>query len=193
MSPEAEHAISKAMLAAQKNSRGYACFFEWAADRAIEEQGVAAYLAATLDLTGAPSFSEIAIRGRGNDPPDLEALDANGQRVAIEVTELVDGKSIQAFKAGRHYDWAAWDKVKFLESITHLLNEKNARFQKLKGGPYNGGYVVLVFTAEPDLQRSKVESYLAGHTFHGINAVHRAILLLSYDPSIGRCPYFELI
>jgi len=193
MSPEDEYAIAKAMRAARDKSRGYAGFFEWSTDRDLEEQGVAGHLAAALDAKGAPSFSEIAIRGRGNDPPDLEAIDVNGKRVAIEVTELVDGKSIQAFKMGRHYDWAEWDRVKFLESITHLLKEKNSRFPKLKGGPYDGGYVIVVFTDEPELQRSKVESYLASHTFQGLTSVHRAILLLSYDPSIGQCPYFELV
>ncbi len=193
MSPEDEHAIAEAMRAARDRSRGYASFFEWATDRDLEEQSVAGHLAASLAANGAPSFSEIAIRGRGNDPPDLEAIDANGNRVAIEVTELVDGKSIQAFKAGRHYDWAEWDQVKFLESITGLLKEKNARFPKLKGGPYAGGYVVLVFTDEPELQRSTVEAYLSEHKFEGLNHVHRAILLLSYDPATRQCPYFELI
>ena len=124
MLPKDEYAIAEAMRAAQKKSRGYAGFFEWSTDRDLEEQGVAGHLAAALEANGAPSFSEIAIRGRGNDPPDLEAIDVNGKRVAIEVTELVDGKSIQAFKMGRHYDWAEWDQVKFLESITHLLKEK---------------------------------------------------------------------
>lgn len=193
MSPEDEHAIAEAMRAAREKSRGYAGFFEWSTDRDLEEQGVAGHLAEALDANGAPSFSEIAIRGRGHDPPDLEAIDASGKRVAIEVTELVDGKSIQAFKAGRHFDWAKWDQVKFLISITHLLKEKSARFPKLKGGPYDGGYVVLVFTDEPELQRSTAERYLAGHTFQGLGSVNRAILLLSYDPSIGQCPYFELI
>lgn len=193
MSPEDEYAIAEAMKAAREKSRGYAGFFEWATDRDLEEQAVAGHLAASLSANGAPSFSEISARGRGNDPPDLEASDASGKKVAIEVTELVDGRSIQAFKAGRHYDWAEWDRVKFLESIARLLKEKNARFPKLKGGPYDGGYVVLVFTDEPELQRSMVEAYLAEHTFQGLNHLHRAILLLSYDPATRQCPYFELI
>lgn len=193
MSPENEKAIARAMRAARDKTRGYASFFEWPTNRDLEEQIIAGHLAAALNAKGASSFSEIAIRGRGNDPPDLEAIDDNGKRVAIEVTELVDGRAIQAFKAGRQYDWAEWDQVKFLECLSRLLNEKNTRFPKLKGGPYEGGYVVLVFTDEPELQRSKVESYLIGQTFRGMSYVSRAILLLSYDPSIEQCPYFELL
>ncbi len=193
MSPEEEHAIAEAMRAAREKARGYADFFGWATNRDLEEQAIAGHLATTLKASGVPFFSEIKIRGRGNDPPDLEAIDSNGKRVAIEVTELVDGKAIQAYKAGRHYDWAEWTKPKFLASLTSLLEAKNARFLKLKDGPYSGGYIVLVFTDELELQNSTVETFLTSHTFLGLNYVHRAILLLSYDPNIGRCPYFELL
>jgi hypothetical protein len=193
MSPEDEHAIAKAMRAARERARGYADFFGWATDRDLEEQAVAGHLAASLNANGALSFSEIKIRGRGNDPPDLEAMDSSGNRVAIEVTELVDGEAIKAYKAGRHCDWAEWNKPKFLASLTSLLEAKNARFPKLKDGPYSGGYVVLVFTDEPELQHYAINGFLTGHTFLGLNHVHRAILLLSYDPTLGQCPYFELI
>lgn len=124
MSPEDDEIIAEALRAARDRSRGYASFFEWPIDRDLEEQGGAGYLAASLDANGAPSFSEIAIRGRGNDPPDLEAIDSCGKRVAIEITELVDGKSIQAFKAGQHYDWTQWYQGKFLNSLANLLEEK---------------------------------------------------------------------
>lgn len=74
-----------------------------------------------------------------------------------------------------------------------LLEAKNARFPKLKDGPCPGGYMVLVFTDEPELQRATVERFLAEHTFPPLPNVNRAILLLSYDPGLGRCPYFELV
>ncbi|MDP3761041.1 MAG: hypothetical protein Q8R01_11060 [Ramlibacter sp.] len=193
MSPEDEAAIYQAMRAAREAARGYADFFGWATDRDLEEQNVTGLLAESLHAAGALFFAKIKRRGRGNDPPDLEALDTAGERVAIEVTELVDGRAIQAFKAGRPYDWAEWDKVKFLSSVSGLLKAKNVRFPKLKDGPYPGGYIVLTFTDEPELSRSTVESYLSGHVFTGCENVKRAFLLLSYDPAVGRCPYFELV
>jgi hypothetical protein len=193
MSSEDEHAIAEAMRAAREKARGYADFFGWAINRDIEEQAVAGHLVASLRASGVPSFFEIKIRGRGNDPPDLEAVDPDGKRVAIEVTELVDSEAIKAYKEGRHYDWAEWNQSKFLASLTSLLEAKNARFPKLKESPYSGGYVVLIFTDEPELRYSTVKTFLAGHAFQGLNHVHRAFLLLSYDPSIGWCPYFELV
>ncbi len=47
-------------------------------------------------------------------------------------------------------------------------------------------------TDEPTLSRSVVQGYLDGHRFPTPKHVSRALLLLSYDPSVQRCPYFEL-
>lgn len=193
MSPEGEREIYEAMRAAREAARGYADFFGWAPDRDLEEQSIVGHLAESLEATDVAGFTEIKRRGRGNDPPDVEAVDGDGRRLAIEVTELVDGNAIKAFKAGRHYDWAEWTQTKFLSSLMSLLEAKNARFPKLKDGPYPGGYMVLVFTDEPELQRATVERFLAEHTFPPLPNVNRAILLLSYDPGLGRCPYFELV
>ena len=149
-------------------------------------------LAESMEADASLFFSSIAIRGRGNDPPDLEALDSTGHRIGFEITELIDGEAIQAFKNGRPYDSAEWDIEKFLTTLGALLSAKNDRFHKLKGGPYPGGYVVIVFTDEPELPRTTVETFLSGHLFSGLSNIDRAFLLLSYDPAVQRCPYFEL-
>lgn len=193
MSPEDERAIADALRAARAKARGYADFFGWAPDRDLEERSVAGYLAHSLEAAGAPFFSNIKIRGRGNDPPDLEALDHDGNRLAIEVTELVDGQAIKAHKAGQPYYSAEWRRTKFLSFLTSLLVAKNAKFSNLKDGPYPGGYLVIAFTDEPELQRETVESFLEGHRFLGLDNVQRAILLLSYDPRLNLCPHFELL
>jgi hypothetical protein len=62
----------------------------------------------------------------------------------------------------------------------------------LKEPPYSGGYVIVMHTDEPTLSRSVVQGYLDGHRFPTPKHVSRALLLLSYDPSVQRCPYFEL-
>lgn len=193
MSPEDERAIADALRTARAKARGYADFFGWALDRDLEEQSVAGHLAHSLEADGSLFFSSIKIRGRGSDPPDLEAIDHEGKRLAIEVTELVDGKAIEAHKAGCPYYWAEWERTKFLSSLTSLLVAKNARFSKLKDGPYPGGYLVIIFSDEPELQRHTVKDFLKGYTFSGLDNVQRAILLLSYDPSLNRCPHFELV
>jgi hypothetical protein len=72
------------------------------------------------------------------------------------------------------------------------LQSKNARFTELKDPSYDGGYLVIVFTDEPDLSAPVVERYLRGQSFTGTRLITRAFFLISYDPRLDRCPYFEL-
>ena len=192
MTTDDEAKILVLIQAAQANSRGYADFFGWATDRDLEEWGVISALAESLHADGVSFFSEVKARGRPNDPPDCEALSPNGSRIAIEVTELLDGEAIRAFKEGRIYDWAEWSKDKFLSVLAERVAAKDQRFPDLKEPPYDGGYIVVVHTDEPELSRPTVEGFLNGHRLARPTYIARAFLILSYDPTIGRYPYFEL-
>jgi hypothetical protein len=192
MTPEDELEIVQLMRKARLESRGYASFFGWSIDRDQEELGAAKALAESLHLDGKLFFHDLKLRGRGNDPPDLEALSLLGERVALELTELVDGAAIQAYKAGRVRDWAKWDRKKFIDLVSSLLANKAKRFSKLKDPPYPGGYVIVIFTDEPELTKQTVENYLEGHTFSKSSDVSGSYLVLSYDPTLGHCPYFDL-
>ena len=192
MTSEEEKEILHLMREARNKARGYADFFGWGSDRDIEEWGVVTSLAESLESDGKNIFSSLKRRGRPNDPPDCEARDNDDNRIAIEVTELVDGKAIQAYKAGAVYEWADWDKNKFITSLELLLSRKDSRFPELKEPPYDGGYFVVIFTDEPMLDRSTVESYLQGHNFKKPEYLTKAFLLMSYDPGVEKCPHYEL-
>lgn len=187
-----DNEIFSLMRAAQAKARGYADFFGWPTDRDIEEWGVVSSLAESLEVDDALFFSDLKRRGRPNDPPDCEAQNPHGERIAIEVTELVDGDAIRAFKEGRVYEWAEWTKEKFLAVLAERITGKNDRFPKLKEPPYHGGYVVIVHTDEPTLPRATVEAFLVNHQLVKPSHVDRVFLVLSYDQTIGRYPYFEL-
>lgn len=184
--------VVRLMREARKRDRGYASFFGWQIDRDLEELGALRALADSLEAHNALFFDQIRIRGRGSDPPDLEALDAERRRVAFELTELVDGSAIKSYKAGNKYDWAEWTREKFLEATGRLLAAKADKLPVLKDGPYPGGYVVVIFSDEPELRHSVVEKFLEGHAFTGLAGIDRAFLVLSYDPALERCPYFDL-
>lgn len=141
---------------------------------------------------GKSFFDEIKRRGRGSDPPDCEAVDSQGNRIAIEATELVCPEAIQAYKEGRICDWADWPKDRFIAALAHRIATKGARYEKLKDGPYDGGYIILIYTDEPMLTMETVRGFLDGHVFGKPWGVTRAFLLLSYHPRIQMCPYFEL-
>lgn len=192
MSPEEKAQIAQAMRAARDKARGYADFFGWATDRDLEEWGVLTSLFESMEKDGALPYANLRIRGRGNDPPDCEGLNAEHQRVAIEVTELVDERAIKEFKAGTIYDSAEWNRENFLSMLSALLKKKDARFPNLKEPPYEGGYAVVVFTDEPGLPARDVLAYLEDHVFSGLKYITEALFLVSYDPCVNRCPYFRL-
>jgi hypothetical protein len=177
------------MREASDRARGYADFFEYQPDRAMGEVGVVESLEEVLENAGAGFFSSLQSRGRGNDPPDCEALNAAGQRIAIEVTELVSAGAIRASKAKGALLWQEWDRPTFLSSLANALIAKDSKHAKLKGGPYPGGYVVVLHTDELLLSREFVQAALEGSAI-SVQHISRAFLLLSYRS--GRYPYFEL-
>jgi hypothetical protein len=184
--------IGQAMREAIRRRRGYADFFGWSSNRDREEERVLALLAESLQKDEALFFGKIRPRGRGNDPPDLEAPDRNERRIAFEIAELVDGEAIKAFKSTKLDEPAEWTERGFLDSLGRLLQRKNDKFTQLKDPPYDGGYVVVLFSDEPDLSAPVVERYLRGQSFTGTRLITRAFFLISYDPRLDRCPYFEL-
>lgn len=192
MTSDDEKEIVALMRAARAKSRGHADFFGWATDRDLEEWGVIAALAEALAAQGQLFFDDLARRGRGNDPPDCEAVDSEGRRIAIEVTELVDARAIHAYKRGLPYEWSDWPQQMFISSLAGLIAKKGERHAVLKGGPYDGGYVVVVFTDEPLLPIETVRTYLGNHAFVRPDGMTRAFLVLSYDPRMQSYPYVEL-
>ena len=192
MTSEEEKEILRLMREARNKARGYADYFGWGSDRDIEEWGVVKNLIESLESEGKNIYHSLTMRGRLNDPPDCEARDYDNNRIAIEVTELVDGKAIQAYNAGAVYEGADWDKNKFLTNLELLLSRKDLRFPELKEPPYDGGYFVVIFTDEPMLDRLAVETYLQGHNFQKPKYLTKAFLIVSYDPGVEKCPHFEL-
>ena len=149
-------------------------------------------MAESLHLDDQLFFTDLQFRGRGSDPPDLEARLLSGERAAFEVTELVDGETIKAYKAGRLIGSAIWDKEKFLRELNTRLTIKSKRFSALKDSPYPGGYGVVIFTDEPELINATVQKYLRDQVFNDCPEISFAFLVLSYDPAVMRCPYFKL-
>jgi len=188
-----EHSeILRIVKAARAKARGYSDFFGWPPDRDLEERGVVDLLLESLTVDGTNFFKDVSSRGRGNDPPDCDAIDFEGNRIAIEVTELVDPAAIRAYKQGHQYCWADWTRESFTAAIDERLTAKDRRFAALKDAPYPGGYIVIIHTDEPLLLADTVARHLTGHTLRPAGNVTRAFLLLSYDPHRRRYPYFEL-
>jgi hypothetical protein len=192
MDDEERSAIAKAMREARQKARGYADFWGWRTNRDLEEYGVIQSLCDSMEVDASLKYFDVIVRGRGKDPPDCEAIDESGLRVAIEITELVDEAAIHAYKAGRLYDWAAWTREDFVSAVNCLIHTKDGKCTELKDAPYEGGYHLVIFTDEPMLPRTRVEEIVTSQAFDRPKHIARVLLLLSYDPAVERCPYFVL-
>ncbi|MEW8294369.1 MAG: hypothetical protein AB2715_06870 [Candidatus Thiodiazotropha sp.] len=185
--------IVEIIKSAIDHARGYADHFGWAFNRDLEELGVVELLSKALDAENKLFFSEIKIRGRGNDPPDCEAKTNIGKRLAIEVTELVSGEAIRDYKKGFIFKWAKWSRESFLTGLQLAINKKDTRYSKLKEPPYPGGYLLVIYTSEPSLNQEVVQRYLLNHKLSQPTHINYVFLILRYEPKTKKYPYFELI
>lgn len=138
---------------------------------------------------GAP-FREVRPRARGDDPPDCEALDAEGRRIAIEVTELVDEGAVRRAAKALPTAPVQWDATKLQAALGRLLTKKDIR-ERLKDGPWDE-YIVVIYTAESLLDESDARALLSAHRFTPPKSVDRAYLSLDYKPPTGH-PLIRLL
>jgi hypothetical protein len=180
---------------AVEEQRGHADFFSWH-ERDVAERGVAQALLENAGNEPGFPFSQLRSRMPNQDPPDCEALDCYGRRVAIEVTELVDPDSIVRARTDHSRrsrqvspDALSWNRVLFVQRVGALLRSKDSK--SLKGGPYEE-YLVVIHTDEPELSHGVVLEWLSGHEFPAPAQIDRAYLLLSYDPASESYPVIRL-
>ncbi|HUL29651.1 MAG TPA: hypothetical protein VLZ03_04275 [Thermodesulfobacteriota bacterium] len=192
MDPEEEKRFIKEILDGIARRRGYADSFEWRPDRNLEEYSVVKLFCQALEKESKSFIDSNSIfsRGRGNDPPDCEANDLEGNLIGIEVTELVDPQAIIASKKDKVYDWAEWDKTKLINFINNRLKEKDIPGQ-MKGGPYKN-YVLIIYTDEPGLNVDCVKTLLKEYRFARRDLIDRAFFFIFYDPEYRTYPCIEL-
>lgn len=170
--------------------RGYADFFAWD-DKQVAEHGVVGTFFEVASAEPGAPFRNMMSRPAGRDPPDCEALDAQGRRLGIEVTELVDERAIQQSRHDPRFWAATWDAGKLIQMLEERLRAKD-RPATVHGGPYDE-YWLVVHCDEALLSIANVREWLAGHVFARPMLLTRAYLLLSYDPSVQTYPYVRLI
>jgi len=174
----------------RRNQRPYAGYFSWETNRETQELGVVQAFAESLEHQGQTFFTEHKARGVGKDPPDCEATGVDGQRIGIEVTELVDGESIAAARCDEPTEWKPWETNDLLEALQSRISEKD-RPSELKGGPYDE-YVLVIYCDEPRVLNFSLIEAIRAHTFEWTTLIDRAIFLMSYSPWDGCCPFIEL-
>lgn len=172
------------------SGRKHAGYFTWKPDRIVQEVGVVRVLHESLAHSGQGFFHSYKSRGEGNDPPDCEALSNAGERIGIEVTELVDEGSIKAAKAGHPIPWVPFPKGELWDKLAEVIKGKDDPFA-VRGGPYCQ-YVLVIYCDEPRVLDYQLIEYVRAAQFSRTRLINRAFLLFSYNSWEECCPYIEL-
>jgi hypothetical protein len=168
-----------------KRQRKHAGFFEWP-QKDTKELGVVKCLLESLEKAGGCSYFNP--RSAKKDPPDCVAQDKSGNMVGIEVSELVDLKTVRDAQQNKAYP-KYWDRQAVLNKIQSIISKKDQK--KFRGGPYSS-IVLVIFTDETFLDPDDVIPYLQQHEFAKTNQVDEIYLLFSYDPRYHTYPFCKL-
>jgi hypothetical protein len=175
----------QALIEIIKKQRKHASFFEWP-QKDTKELSVVKCLLESLGKTGSCSyFNPSSVK---KDPPDCIAQDKSGNIVGIEVSELVDLKTVRDAQQNKAYP-KYWDKQEVLDQIQSIISKKDKK--KFHEGPYSS-IVLVIFTDETFLDPDDVIPYLKQHKFAKTNQIDEIYLLFSYDPRYHTCPFRKL-
>ncbi len=172
------------------NVRPHAGYFSCTSDRPIEEVGVVQSLHESLEKCGSVFFHSYKSRGENNDPPDCEAISLEGARIGIEVTELVDGGSIQARKRDQPIPRKPVARSQ-LYGLLRTRIEKKGHPPDVKGGPYSQ-YVLIIYCDEPSVLDYGLIEYVRSCEFGAAKLLDRVFFLMSYSGWEQCCPFIEL-
>lgn len=164
--------------------RKYAAFFElggkWQKELTVGEE-----LVRTLNAEFGHSLERLALHEP--DPPDL-ACYLDKERIALEVTELVCAKAVEANELDRKV-YREWRPGETAEALGDLLHRKDSI--KLQGGPFSALWV-CVFTDEFTLTAKRVAQELTNVRFGPFQQISKAFMRFSYQPGRSAYPVVRL-
>lgn len=167
--------------------RGYAAYWEWAPNRSLAEVGVARVLAEYLAHSEGRSWLSVA--PVAEDPPDALLLSTSNHRVGIEVTEIVDEATVARHRhrkktsVAQPYDWADWTVEKLSNAIVEAVQRKDEKL--LARVKDYDELIVALITDEPMISLDLAHRALLCCSAK-VQAVHRAFLMLSYNPGADK-------
>lgn len=182
-----EDEIEAALVEALEKSRPWQGFWTGGADRAVAERVNAKLV---LEVVG-HQVRDLRSRVGGEDPPDCEGW-VDGRWCGIEVTELVDQKTLKASLKGRE-QFLMWTERQLIDALQDRIRRKDKTW---KGGPYERRFLVIL-TDEFALTSDVVHRHLQDAAFQA-ELLTDLLLGLSYEPSPnpsdkpGTYPVFRL-
>lgn len=178
--------VVAALQATDRLKRKHASFWN-SAKKSSKEMGVftEAMYRISLDLPNAiDGWNPV-----DKDPPDIE-LTYGSEKLALEITELVNPKAISA-QIGASPGYS-------MELVQYGLAEANARLQEIVSDkeakilrvlPQYTAAALLIHTDEPMLSSDMFEGYFLESKSNVYDWIY---LLFSYEPAKGECPLVRL-
>ncbi|MBE0658608.1 MAG: hypothetical protein IH602_13030 [Bryobacteraceae bacterium] len=170
--------------------RRHANYFSTSDDRSDGELEVVLVLGGSLEQDGRGFYHSPKPRGKGEDPPDCEALSSDDEPIGFEVTELVEEASLKADHRGEPHLSPPCSTSALIDRIQGRIDKKD-KPSEVKGGPYKQ-YVLVIHSDEPRVLDHELAKHLRAHTFGPTRLIDRVFFLMSYNGWKRRCPYIEL-
>ena len=169
--------------------RRHALYFALSPDQEDNEIYVAWMVSQELKKRGEGSFDLIKPRGQGNDPPDCQAIDDDGRRIGVEVTEFVNGTAIAAAKEGNFILQDPPEVQSVVKMVSDIIRRKDRAI--VCGGPYKK-YILVIYCDDPDYLDYQVLETIRETKFGPTRLIDRAYFLESYSPYERGLPLIEL-
>ena len=177
-----------------KNSRReHASFFDAPRKyRATKELSIGMHLFQYLEgQEGDRYFDDF---DNAEDPPDISAISSDGQKIGVEITELVSNEAIQAQirgdRAAQVADMVKWPNERIIESIQERIDSKNDVSPDIKAKYQR--FILLLHTDEFSLTYTNVEQAINGKVWGNTENLDEGYLLFSYDPFTKSYPVLKL-
>jgi hypothetical protein len=179
-----------------KSRRNYASFWQWG-EKNIKEREIMRDFLKARDILGLPGYAEVEVCkppvGVHPTPsPDFIARSKTDYVTAVELTELVCQKAIQAnILASRREErvYRDWTQGEVCAAIEERLARKDSK--KYPKESYDEVHVVI-HVDEPLISPSEYVPFLSKILFAPCQQITRAFILFSYDPMSDGYPCVEL-
>ncbi len=164
--------------------RQHASYFNWH-DRQQKEKDIVQYF---LEHQGeAHFFTEFEMTPEGEDPPDAWVCASEGERTALEITELVNQSAIHAqVRCSTTYskEREKWSNSQyFQDKVNRCVTEKDEKCKKL----FADGHTVHLLLHSDEMY---VDAFYSQHLASGFKLIGTRFqsvwLLLSYTPGKGK-------
>jgi hypothetical protein len=193
--------VVRLMREARDKSRGYSEYWEWKLDKRQAELHAAHVIANYLLLNSHQEEGKVSLNIVERDPPDALMIMADGRRIGIEITELVDEKAIKrAHRSKRErlsldFDCAHWDSDRTRQFLVAQITAKD---NKLAAVAAAYDELLLVVVTDETMIDEPTAAAAVSNISVSTCFLDRAFLVLSYHPAADTlifpdgCPVFPI-